>query len=356
MPQSSATNNWSFQSLPRQRSGQFMPHVHLLTTVPETAPLLTPPPIRKPLTLQLPNQFAGVAAAGNIGSQNRRRFITARRKAKATTTTTMKMLVDTEHEEARNLQIEFEWVLRMEVHAILKQLRTILVECAHRFPVPLYENEGKKTEKFILSVSPDQLKAVLTLTGDAITQADISFKLCKAPSQTQRTSITHDSPWKLQQVQDAANHLQTAINHIDDVDDSYHFKTSDEVLHVIGNILDALQRGRNSLLVPKKKPIDELIKGRNMKSLVPNLPEDLAVSFYLQSHKLIVAVYQLLNNQGTMRFDSRQAEASVQWLNDVLLLLMNGQKLCQQLKDKISVFSVYKDFTVGSRSPSALSY
>lgn len=44
-------------------------------------------------------------------------------------------------------------------------------ECAHRFPVPLYENEGKKTEKFILTVSPDQLKAVLTLTGDAITQA-----------------------------------------------------------------------------------------------------------------------------------------------------------------------------------------
>jgi len=37
--------------------------------------------------------------------------------------------------------------------------------------VPLYENEGKKTEKFILTVSPDQLKAVLTLTGDAITQA-----------------------------------------------------------------------------------------------------------------------------------------------------------------------------------------
>lgn len=74
-----------------------------------------------------------------------------------------------------------------------------------------------------------------------------------------------------------------------------------------------------------------------MKSLVPNLPEDLAVSFYLQSHKLIIAVYQLLNNQGTMRFDSRQAEASVQWLNDVLLLLMNGQKLCQQLKDKVSM-------------------
>lgn len=119
----------------------------------------------------------------------------------------------------------------------------------------------------------------------------------------------------------------------------YTRRTSDEVLHVIGNILDALQRGRNSLLVPKKKPIEELIKGRNMKSLVPNLPEDLAVSFYLQSHKLIIAVYQLLNNQGTMQFDSRQAEIGVQWLSDVLLLLMNGQKLCQQLKDKVNIVS-----------------
>ncbi|EDW78839.1 uncharacterized protein Dwil_GK12664 [Drosophila willistoni] len=364
-----ATNNWSFQPLHRQRSigagGGNHGYRYQLNSVPENNELTTPPPNRKPLQIQIggissaaanpfPASASATASVGAAGEKTttKRRYITARKKTK----TTMKMLVDTEREEALNLQIEFEWVLRQEVHAILKQLRTILVECAHRFPVPLYENEGKKTEKFILSVSPDQLKAVLTLTGDAITQADISFKLCKAPSQTQRTSITHDSPWKLQQVQDAANHLQTAINHIDDVDDSYHFKTSDEVLHVIGNILDALQRGRTSLLVPKKKPIDELIKGRNMKSLVPNLPEDLAVSFYLQSHKLIIAVYQLLNNQGTMRFDSRQAEASVQWLNDVLLLLMNGQKLCQQLKDKISVFSVYKDFTVGSRSPSALSY
>uniref|UniRef100_T1GMS1 Protein rogdi n=1 Tax=Megaselia scalaris TaxID=36166 RepID=T1GMS1_MEGSC len=150
----------------------------------------------------------------------------------------------------------------------------------------------------------------------------------------QRTSITNDSPWKLQQVQDAANHLQQAINHIDDVDDSYHFKTSDEVLHIIGDILGALQRGRTSLVIPKKKPIDELMKGRNMKSLSPNLPEDLAISFYLQSHKLIFAVYQLTNIQGTMKFDSCQAEFSVPWLNEVLVLFTVGLQLCQQLKDK----------------------
>lgn len=152
----------------------------------------------------------------------------------------------------------------------------------------------------------------------------------------QRTSITQDFPWKIQQVQDAANHLQQAINHIDNVDANYQFKSSEEVLHILSNILGALQRGRTSLVVPKKKPIDELMKSRNMKSLSPNLPEDLAISFYIQSHKLIFAAYQLTNNQGTMKFESTQAETSVPWLNEVLVLFTVALTLCQQLKDKVS--------------------
>lgn len=267
-----------------------------------------------------------------------------------------KIMADTEKEEAVNLQVEFEWVLHEEVHSVLKQLHAILVECAHRFPVPLYGNEGKKQDKFVLTAAPEQLKCVVTLTGDSITHADINFKVQRQQQQTQRTTITQDYPWKIQQVQDAANHLQQAINHIDNVDSSYNFKTSDEVLHILGNILGALQRGRTSLVVPRKKPIDELMKSRNMKALSPNLPEDLAISFYIQSHKLIFVAYQLTNFQGTMKFDSCQAECSVPWLNEVLVLFTVALQLCQQLKDKISVFSQYKDFTVGSRSASALSY
>lgn len=38
------------------------------------------------------------------------------------------------------------------------------------------------------------------------------------------TTIQNDNPWKLQQVQDAANHLQQAIFHIDDVDKNYKFR------------------------------------------------------------------------------------------------------------------------------------
>lgn len=71
------------------------------------------------------------------------------------------------------------------------------------------------------------------------------------------------------------------------------------------------------------------------KSLTPNLPDDQAISFYLQSHKLIFAVYQLANVQGVMKFDSSHAECSVPWLNEVLVLFTVALQLCQQLKDKV---------------------
>lgn len=44
-------------------------------------------------------------------------------------------------------------------------------ECAHRFPVPLYGNDGRKMDKFVLTVPQDNLRCVVTLTGDSITHA-----------------------------------------------------------------------------------------------------------------------------------------------------------------------------------------
>lgn len=38
-----------------------------------------------------------------------------------------------------------------------------------------------------------------------------------------------------------------------------------------------------------------------------------------------------------MKFDSCQAECSVPWLNEVLVLFTVALQLCQQLKDKVSI-------------------
>lgn len=77
------------------------------------------------------------------------------------------------------------------------------------------------------------------------------------------------------------------------------------------------------------------------KSLNPNLSEDLAISFYIQSHKLIFAIYQLTNNHGTMKYDSTHAESSVPWLNEVLVYFTVAIQLCQQLKDKVCMINIF---------------
>lgn len=51
--------------------------------------------------------------------------------------------------------------------------------------------------------------------------------------------------------------------------DSYIFieySSSEEVLNILRNLLGCLQRGRTSLIVPRKRTIDDLIKSRNMVS------------------------------------------------------------------------------------------
>ncbi|CAL4061801.1 unnamed protein product, partial [Meganyctiphanes norvegica] len=133
-----------------------------------------------------------------------------------------------------------------------------------------------------------------------------------------------------------------------------HSRTSGEVLNVLGQLINLLQKGRSNLLVPRKKTIDELMSSRNMKSLTPPLPGDLAVSFYLQAHKLVLAVYHLSNAAGTMKFESVQAECSVPWLSPVLVCFTTALHLAHQLRDKISVFSQYKDFTPDSCSVSTV--
>lgn len=53
---------------------------------------------------------------------------------------------------------------------------------------------------------------------------DINFKVQRQQNQNYRTTIQGDSHWKLHQVQDAANHLQIALAHIDNIDKDYAFK------------------------------------------------------------------------------------------------------------------------------------
>ncbi|XP_039892214.1 protein rogdi homolog isoform X3 [Simochromis diagramma] len=238
------------------------------------------------------------------------------------------------------LEEEFNWLLKEEVHAVLKQLQDVLKEASRRFsmPTPGFENQLKQ-ENFILgsSTSMDQVKGVLTLQGEVLTQADINLKVAKS-SQVLHFQFREDKQWKLQQIQDARNHVNQALQLLSSRDESYHFKSGAEV---------------------------------NKKMFSPPIPGDVMVNFYINLSKLCLTVYQLhvlpanttknfkpagssvLHSPGAMfelnnnRFEVshvHKVECVVPWLSDTLVFFTISLQLCQQLKDKISVFSSFWNY------------
>jgi len=249
-------------------------------------------------------------------------------------------------EEVASLQREFDWVLEEEVSSVLDQLRAAVRECANKFPVPVGAHNRERpnlSDKFVLT-NTDQLKVVVTLTGDAISAADINLKLPRPHSKDvyHNTGVREDLPWSLQQVQDAANHLQLASDSLSHQGDDYKWSSATEVTNFLTTVTNALLRARTALVVPKKRTLEDLVNSQNVKSLVPPLPREVAVSFYLQSWKLIFAVYHMVTDKGVSRFDRYQAECVVPWVNDVLLLLTVALQVSQQLRDKLEVFQQYK--------------
>uniref|UniRef100_A0A8C7SIF3 Protein rogdi homolog n=1 Tax=Oncorhynchus mykiss TaxID=8022 RepID=A0A8C7SIF3_ONCMY len=270
------------------------------------------------------------------------------------------------------MEEEFNWLLKEEVHAVLKQLQDILKEASRRFsiPTPGLENQLKQ-ENFILGSSTmDQVKGVLTLQGEALTQADINLKTAKS-NQVMHFTFRDDKHWKLQQIQDARNHVNQALQLLSGRDESYHFKTGAEVNKLMDAVMLQLTRARNRLTTPAAMTLPELATSGLMKMFTPPMPGDVMVNFYINLSKLCLTVYQLhamqpnttknfkpsgssvLHNPGAMfelnnaKFEVSQVhkvECVVPWLNNTLIFFTISLQLCQQLKDKISVFSSFWNY------------
>ncbi|XP_010084670.1 PREDICTED: protein rogdi homolog [Pterocles gutturalis] len=267
---------------------------------------------------------------------------------------------------------EFKWLLQEEVHGVLKQLQDILKEASHWFALPAGGAGGAgKQENFVLSMlGTDQVKGVLTLQGDALCQADVNLKMPRN-NQLLHFAFREDKQWKLQQIQDARNHVNQAVYLLMNRDVNYQFKTGLEVLKLMDAVMLQLSRARNRLTTPATLTLPEIASSGLTKMFTPALPPDILVNFYISLNKLCLTVYQLhvlqpsttknfkpaggsiLHYPGAMfEFGSQRYEVShvhkvecvVPWLNDALVFFTVSLQLCQQLKDKISVFSSYSNY------------
>ncbi|RLV86641.1 hypothetical protein DV515_00015838 [Chloebia gouldiae] len=253
------------------------------------------------------------------------------------------------------LEEEFKWLLQEEVHAVLKQLQDILKEASHRFVLPISGSGGAvKQENFVLSTSgTDQVKGVMTLQGDALCQADVNLKMPRN-NQLLHFAFREDKQWKLQQIQDARNHVNQAIYLLMNRDVNYQFKTGLEVLKLMDAVMLQLSRARNRLTTPATLTLPEIASSGltkwvsevspeaelkqvqiligfgcsvsscgnaddlGMRTLVllrkmftPALPPDILVNFYINLNKLCLTVYQLHVMQPSTTKNFKPAGGSV---------------------------------------------
>uniref|UniRef100_A0A8C6Z0N2 Protein rogdi homolog n=1 Tax=Nothoprocta perdicaria TaxID=30464 RepID=A0A8C6Z0N2_NOTPE len=271
------------------------------------------------------------------------------------------------------LEEEFKWLLQEEVHAVLKQLQDILKEASQRFALPVSGSEGAiKQENFVLSTSGSCVLGMKTTSSHMFVSSfkDINLKMPRN-NQLLHFAFREDKQWKLQQIQDARNHVNQAIYLLMNRDVNYQFRTGSEVLKLMDAVMLQLTRARNRLTTPATLTLPEIASGGLTKMFTPALPPDILVNFYINLNKLCLTVYQLhvlqpsttknfkpaggsvLHNPGAMfEFGNQRYEVShvhkvesvVPWLNDALVFFTVSLQLCQQLKDKISVFSSYWNY------------
>ncbi|XP_043944990.1 protein rogdi homolog [Protopterus annectens] len=267
------------------------------------------------------------------------------------------------------LDEEFKWLLREEAHSVLKQLQDILKEAFRRFSLPSEGPENQtKQENFILSSSTtDQVRGILTLQGETLCQAGQNLRTLK--SKVLLIFLFKSFMlWEMEQIQDARNHVTQALHLLNSRDDGYVFKTGSEVNKLMDAVMLQLTRARNRLTTPASLTLPETAANGLTKMFTPSLPSEVLVNFYVNMNKLCLTVYQLhflqpnsakhfkpsgsavLHNPGSMFEYNNQrwevthvhkVECVVPWLNDTLVFLTIALQLCQQLKDKISVFSSY---------------
>ncbi|CAG5126398.1 unnamed protein product [Candidula unifasciata] len=255
-----------------------------------------------------------------------------------------------EEAEIEVLKKELEWLLREEVHPVLQDIRETLQECYNCLPFQGTADKGPQHEDIqpqrILLTPPNgtslNLKSVVTLRGDCIQAADIQFKHKQGKEHHMfKTSFKPGSFWKLLQVRDAGNHLCNALEIASKHDSSYEYRSVREVFLLLDELMESLMNCRQCLSLPKRKTLQDLLENQNLQMFNPPLPSDVAISFYIHTSKLVLALYCLhQNNQHKVEITHRvQIEAAVKWLNEAIIFFTLSLQQCQQLKDKLLAVS-----------------
>ncbi|XP_065316568.1 protein rogdi-like isoform X4 [Gordionus sp. m RMFG-2023] len=231
----------------------------------------------------------------------------------------------------RNLINEYEWFLKEDTNKSLKYLLSLIKECGKIYPLHLWDNENY-SKPLIYHLISENIDCSLTIMGDNIQQMELKINP-HLNNQTQYTissnpinlNIQPDLPWKLQQI----------------IDDMYIY----------------LVKGRDSLLLPRRKNFEEISSSPTMKILKNYLPKGVDISFYLNGSRLTLALYvapkpgeintTLKNNLSYPNYHISQVDHEIIWVSTVIDSYEKIIAFCDKFANKVLLGFNPDEYTAG---------
>ncbi|CAK9296021.1 unnamed protein product [Gordionus sp. m RMFG-2023] len=246
-----------------------------------------------------------------------------------------------------------------------KQLECVKIkECGKIYPLHLWDNENY-SKPLIYHLISENIDCSLTIMGDNIQQMELKINP-HLNNQTQYTissnpinlNIQPDLPWKLQQVQDSSNFLYLSYEYLRNIiDQNITFTTITDLMRIIDDMYIYLVKGRDSLLLPRRKNFEEISSSPTMKILKNYLPKGVDISFYLNGSRLTLALYvapkpgeintTLKNNLSYPNYHISQVDHEIIWVSTVIDSYEKIIAFCDKFANKVLLGFNPDEYTAG---------
>lgn len=198
-----------------------------------------------------------------------------------------------------------EGVLRGEIDAVVGQLNALLSASISLFyspcaKYPLRHNDNES--------SVNAIRGSVVFHEDTLCSLEMLVKSTKTASVVKST-FRDDKQWKLQQIQDAINHLKIAAAALNVLSiksiDSWNRYSKGYIIDVLDRVNRSMNMCRMRLFSPCKLSLEVLVSSGIVKMFTPSLPGDTIVNFFVLEDSLVVTHYTVQQSHTVLSKNSQ---------------------------------------------------
>nr|XP_039248846.1 protein rogdi homolog [Styela clava] len=196
-------------------------------------------------------------------------------------------------------------VLQHEIDSVVSQLNALLSASISLFYSPCskyplrYHDNGSNV---------NAIQGSVVFHEDTLCSMEMLVKSTKTASAVKST-FRDDKQWKLQQIQDAINHLKLATSALNVFPKSSRNGQNQYSKGYIIDVLDKINRSINMcrmrLFSPCKLSLEALVSSGIVKMFTPPLPGDTIVNFFILEDSLVVTHYTVQQSHTTISKNSQ---------------------------------------------------